>query len=242
MYDLNEAIGNWKSTFAQNEACGHEDVQELECHLREQIGMLVESGLSEKEAFLVAESRLGDPDQICKQFAEADPSRLWQRRLYWMAAGVFCWLVVLFCQQVFSALADTAALSLGIQSGLGLGIVSVVVRLTSLLLIVLGCRALYRRGEPRKRYVRLAAFTATRARIVMCIIGILSAGMLGRLLVSVPMLYASRVLPTQHLGVYFMCRSLSSHILYAILSSAIIIFAVLKIARRRGPSIASAER
>jgi hypothetical protein len=241
MYDLNEAIGNWRSTFAQNEACGHEDVQELECHLREQIGMLVESGLSEKEAFLIAESRLGDPDQICKQFTEADPSGLWQRRLYWMATGVFCWFVVVLSHRVFSALADTAALSLGIRSGLELGIVNVVVSLTSLLLIVLSCRALYSRGGPKKRHDRLAAFTATRARIVMCIIGVLLAGILGKLLVSVPILYASRVLPTQEIGVYVMCRYLSRNVLIAALSASIL-FAVLQIARRRGASIASTER
>jgi len=238
MHDLNRAIGNWKSTFEQNEACGHENVQELECHLREQIGVLVESGLSEKEAFLVAESRLGDPDQICKQFAEADPSALWLRRLFWMAGGVFCWFAIVLCQRVFLAAVDTAALSLGIRSGVVLGIVNIAASFSSLLLIALGCKLLYGR---QTRSSSLVAFISTRARAVMCVLGLLLAGVLGKSLAMAPMVYAARVLSSQDVGTYALYRLLSGGTVNAVLAIVVVAFFVSQFTRRCEQSITATD-
>jgi hypothetical protein len=238
MYDLNKAMGKWKYTFEQNEACGHENVQELECHLREQIGVLVESGLSEEEAFLVAESRLGDPDQICKQFAEADPSGLWQRRLFWMAGGVFCWFAIVLCQRAFLAVVDTATLSLGIRSGVELGIVNIVASLSSLLLIALGCKLLNGR---QTRSFSLPTFISTRARAVTCVLGLLVAAVLGKLIALAPMVYASRVLPSEDFGTYAMYRTFSGYTVNAVLAIVIAGFFLSQFTRRCKRSITATD-
>lgn len=179
MYDMKKTIEHWKSAFAQNEACGQEDVEELEGHLREQIGSLVESGLSEKEAFVVARSRLGDPEQICTQFAQANPSLLWQRRLFWMAAGVFCWILISWLQGVLMGIAAGAALLLGDRVQVDLSVVYGVTHLVLLLALLGFGRALYRHGLPTVTHSRFAACVANRPRRLACLGLVLVVGYFG---------------------------------------------------------------
>ena len=54
------------------------DLDELEEHLRDQAEDLVESGLSEDEAFLIALKRLGAADRLTAEFAREHGDRLWK--------------------------------------------------------------------------------------------------------------------------------------------------------------------
>ena len=51
MFDLEEAIKNWRKGLNANEALEDGDKEELESHLRDKIEFLVLQGSSEKEAF-----------------------------------------------------------------------------------------------------------------------------------------------------------------------------------------------
>ena len=62
-------------------ACSQDEMQELEAHLREQVIDLVDVGLSEQEAFSVGVSRMGDPNELCAEYAKASPVRIWRQRL-----------------------------------------------------------------------------------------------------------------------------------------------------------------
>ena len=63
------------------------DLDELEDHLREEIGVLEAAGLSTEEAYLVACRRLGKPEDLSGEFAIADPERRRSFRLSWMIIG-----------------------------------------------------------------------------------------------------------------------------------------------------------
>jgi hypothetical protein len=54
-------------------------VEELEGHLREQLGALTEAGLAGDEAFLVAVKRMGNLDTLSREFARAHSERLWKQ-------------------------------------------------------------------------------------------------------------------------------------------------------------------
>ena len=51
---LEESIGEWRAYLRRRQAIHKVDVEELEDHLRSQIHGLVDAGLSDDEAFLVA--------------------------------------------------------------------------------------------------------------------------------------------------------------------------------------------
>ena len=55
------------------------DVAELEDHLREQVTVLVDAGLTTDEAFLVAVKRMGDLDALSREFAREHSERLWKQ-------------------------------------------------------------------------------------------------------------------------------------------------------------------
>src|SRR3954447_781980 len=76
---LEEQIDRWRSYLRRRQAIQSVDVAELEDHLREQVAVLVESGLATDEAFLVAVKRMGDLDVLSREFAREHSDRLWKQ-------------------------------------------------------------------------------------------------------------------------------------------------------------------
>lgn len=76
---LEAQIDQWRSYLGRRRAIHPTDVEELEDHLRGQIATLMEGGLSQDEAFLVAVKRLGAQDVIAAEFAREHSERLWKQ-------------------------------------------------------------------------------------------------------------------------------------------------------------------
>jgi hypothetical protein len=76
---VEEQIDRWRSYLARRQAIQSVDVAELEDHLREQISGLVEAGLTPDEAFLIAVKRMGDLDDLSREFAREHSERLWKQ-------------------------------------------------------------------------------------------------------------------------------------------------------------------
>src|SRR5918993_3172110 len=76
---LEEQIDRWRSYLRRRQAIHSVDVAELEDHLREQVGGLVDAGLATDEAFLVAVKRMGKLDALSREFAREHSNRLWKQ-------------------------------------------------------------------------------------------------------------------------------------------------------------------
>lgn len=76
---LEEQIDQWRTYLRRRQAIHSVDVAELEDHLREQVAVLVDSGLDADEAFLVAVKRMGDLDELSREFAREHSERLWKQ-------------------------------------------------------------------------------------------------------------------------------------------------------------------
>lgn len=76
---LDEQIEEWRSHLRRRRAIHSADVAELEDHLREQIDVLRDSGLSADEAFLVAVKRIGSLDALSQEFGREHADRLWKQ-------------------------------------------------------------------------------------------------------------------------------------------------------------------
>ncbi|HRP07159.1 MAG TPA: permease prefix domain 1-containing protein [Gemmatimonadales bacterium] len=77
--DLEAQIDQWRNFLRRRQAIHSVDVNELEDHLREQVGNLVAAGLAEDEAFLVAVKRMGSLDTLSREFAQEHSDRLWKQ-------------------------------------------------------------------------------------------------------------------------------------------------------------------
>ena len=64
MFDLENAIKNWKRQLRSSPAFEDGDIAELESHLRNEIDRLTAEGLSEEEAFQKASKEIGEPESI----------------------------------------------------------------------------------------------------------------------------------------------------------------------------------
>jgi len=76
---LEEQIDAWRSYLRRRQAIHSVDVAELEDHLREQVTLLVDAGLTPDEAFLVAVKRMGALDALSREFALEHSERLWKQ-------------------------------------------------------------------------------------------------------------------------------------------------------------------
>lgn len=78
---LEEQISEWRSYVQKCRTFHSSDIEELEDHLRSQIAALIDSGLDNDEAFLVAVKRLGDIDSLTREFAAEYSERVWKQLL-----------------------------------------------------------------------------------------------------------------------------------------------------------------
>src|ERR671922_101382 len=69
----------WTAYVATAPGVNGHDVDELEDHLRGQIAELSSAGLKDDEAFLVAVKRMGDLDDLSREFAREHSGRLWKQ-------------------------------------------------------------------------------------------------------------------------------------------------------------------
>ena len=69
----------WRAYLRRRRAIHAPDVEELEAHLRDQVAALVDAGLADDEAFLVAVKRMGDLDALSREFAREHSERLWKQ-------------------------------------------------------------------------------------------------------------------------------------------------------------------
>ncbi len=79
MENVESQIAEWRAYVANAPGVNGHDVDELEDHLRHQIAELSAVGLAADEAFLVAVKRMGDLDDLSREFAREHSDRLWKQ-------------------------------------------------------------------------------------------------------------------------------------------------------------------
>jgi hypothetical protein len=79
MERLESQIAEWRAYVASAPGVNGRDVDELEDHLRHQIAELNAVGLTTDEAFLVAVKRMGDLDDLSREYALEHSGRLWKQ-------------------------------------------------------------------------------------------------------------------------------------------------------------------
>jgi hypothetical protein len=165
MFDLEQQIDRWKSAFAKKRACSRDELEELESHLREQFAALVAAGLSHEAAFRESVSRLGNPDQLCGEFAKNERPLLWDS-------------VALRGNSVVVALAGLAAAVFGVavwvqrQDGLlGAHVSSITFAyIVGLLLALVGTYAIFRSASVKRGQAQFRDRFAGHCRTLLSII------------------------------------------------------------------------
>ena len=76
---LDDQIAQWRGFLRRRGTITAADAEELEGHLRDEIGRLTAAGLASEEAFLVAVKRIGSVNAIAREFAVEHSERLWKQ-------------------------------------------------------------------------------------------------------------------------------------------------------------------
>lgn len=96
MFDLNKSISEWKNSFENEESFSSENIDELESHLFDQITELKDTGLSDEEAYWVAQKRIGTTDSLNVEFTKINKLNILKKKIYWMLTGIAGMLMYVF--------------------------------------------------------------------------------------------------------------------------------------------------
>jgi len=99
MFELKEAIENWKQKLSCSNSFTTNDIEELESHLLDEIDALKEKDLSEEEAFFVATSRLGSVDLLSSEFIKVNNKTMFFNKIVLLLGG---YVVISFIQNLIS--------------------------------------------------------------------------------------------------------------------------------------------
>jgi len=94
MFELDNAIQNWRNNLLGSQALQPSDADELESHLRDEVDSLMLAGLNAEEAFIVSSHRIGDSTTVAQEFAKVNTKEIWRNRVFWMLSGVFSFMVI----------------------------------------------------------------------------------------------------------------------------------------------------
>ena len=72
MFDLNQAISDWRRQLASRGIRASDVLDELESHLREDVDQQVRSELSQQQAFQAAILRIGEGKALQKEFRKVN--------------------------------------------------------------------------------------------------------------------------------------------------------------------------
>ena len=174
MPNLNSFLAEWRQTMSAAHHMTPEMLDELESHMRERVGQLIDSGLSEVDACQRTAAELGNPETIAAEFRKLDPVP---------------WLPITIMTALGVALALAAAILLLLRpfTGPGAGMLLTIHVLTvtvgygsTLLLGVLGACFVIQRaraGFPPRRLASLtrATFAFATTSTVCTLVGIVLA-------------------------------------------------------------------
>jgi len=93
VFCLENAAADWLGDLRQSGSFEQSDLEELGSHLEDEIQELMDHGLSEKEAFWVAMSRVGNRNDLPGEYAKTNSRAVWRHRFWWMVAGILGYLV-----------------------------------------------------------------------------------------------------------------------------------------------------
>lgn len=135
MFNLENAIHDWKKRVQQVESVTQANIDELEEHLREAIADFVKKGLTEEEAFLVASMRLGDDAALSNEYCKVNGSTVWRRRVRWMLFGYVGGIALASGISGFSTCVGALSAYLG-YGGVPAGVSGVIAGLASWTLVI----------------------------------------------------------------------------------------------------------
>ena len=103
MFDLKENINKWRAQLTGKAEYKPEDIDELESHLTEEIENLKsQKNLDEEEAFVLAVHRVGNPNELSKEYTKVNSGFIWKKRALLFLGGYIFYDFFTTLNDVFS--------------------------------------------------------------------------------------------------------------------------------------------
>jgi hypothetical protein len=87
MFDLEQAISEWRKQMLAAGIKTPVPLEELEIHLREEIERQMKSGLNEQKAFEISDQKIGHPKKLNSEFKKSE--RTFMKKIMIVLLGIF---------------------------------------------------------------------------------------------------------------------------------------------------------
>jgi hypothetical protein len=168
-FDLNAAVENWRNELAAQPNLASGDRRELETHLRDAIAGFQQRGLNDEESFWLARRRVGQPQQLGEEFVQADPTKIWRERVFWMAVALL--LINIWtdaCGFIMKALHDLFPNCLWLHFAPGSNFIFMVLQASPLICFAF----LLMNNRVPQSTLKLLSFFQTRRRFILIIVAV----------------------------------------------------------------------
>jgi len=115
-FNLEEQIKNWTEKLYTNPSFTESDVEEIKSHLYDSIDSLLEAGLNEEEAFVLAKLRMGNSYEINEAYKEANQPVIQMRRSLLILAGILVYFMIYYFILSSSKLLAIVLLKTGVDT------------------------------------------------------------------------------------------------------------------------------
>lgn len=95
-FNIADQVNDWAESLKARPSLTESDIEEMKCHLFDSCEALMEKGLSEEEAFVLAKMRMGDSPELDEAFMEANQPVLQMRRSLYILAGVLVYFAAYY--------------------------------------------------------------------------------------------------------------------------------------------------
>ncbi len=122
-FDLDKGISSWRRQLQEAMALNHEEIEELETHLRDSVSRWEKAGLAPEEAFWIARRRMGGADELADEFRKVNPERVWLSRGLWVIGG-FVVIQAVLALSSFASMAAVIGANALIRRGFDVGLIT----------------------------------------------------------------------------------------------------------------------
>lgn len=96
VFNFTDQVNDWAESLKARPSLTESDIEEMKCHLYDSCEALMEKGLREEEAFILAKMRMGDSPELDEAFREANQPVIQMRRSLYILAGVLVYFASYF--------------------------------------------------------------------------------------------------------------------------------------------------
>ncbi|MGO1751476.1 MAG: permease prefix domain 1-containing protein [Psychroflexus sp.] len=116
-FNLERSINIWKLKLSEDSSLSHDNIEELENHLYDEIEKLNKLGLSPEESLIIAKKRIGKVDEIKREFGKINNNMVLKKKMLLYLKGILIFFAFITITDLLASITVIITHKIGINNG-----------------------------------------------------------------------------------------------------------------------------